>query len=127
MNMVKLQSSVKKNARNLRSALTLREWPMIRTASSLFTFSSTDHHTIIVVVKVIFIMKNTQVDSFSKSDSSGSNPKLRGIIVFYDFLTLSKATTLQRHNTENSKQILPEKKLRGHSPNFHIHVCVCKR
>jgi hypothetical protein len=28
--------------------------------------------------------------------------------------------TLQRTNTENSKQIFPEKKLRGHSPNFHI-------
>jgi hypothetical protein len=24
---------------------------------------------------------------------------------------------LQRHNTENSKQIFPEKKLCGHSPN----------
>jgi hypothetical protein len=31
---------------------------------------------------------------------------------------------LQRINTENSKQIFPEKKLRGHSPNFHIHVSV---
>jgi hypothetical protein len=26
--------------------------------------------------------------------------------------------TLQRHNTENSKQIFPEKELRGYSPNF---------
>ncbi len=32
--------------------------------------------------------------------------------------------TLQRTNTKNSKQIFPEKKLRGHSPNFHIHVSV---
>jgi hypothetical protein len=32
--------------------------------------------------------------------------------------------TLQRHNTENSKQIYPEKELRGLSPNFHIHVSV---
>ncbi len=29
---------------------------------------------------------------------------------------------LQTHNTENSKQICPEKELRGHSPNFHIYV-----
>jgi hypothetical protein len=29
---------------------------------------------------------------------------------------------LQRHNTDNSKQIFPEKELGGHSPNFHIHV-----
>ncbi len=32
--------------------------------------------------------------------------------------------TLQRTNAENSKQIFPEKELRGHSPNFHIHVSV---
>jgi hypothetical protein len=31
-------------------------------------------------------------------------------------------TTLQRHNTENSKQIFPERELRGLIPNFHIHV-----
>jgi hypothetical protein len=29
---------------------------------------------------------------------------------------------LQRHNTENMKQIFPEKELRGLCPNFHIHV-----
>jgi hypothetical protein len=32
--------------------------------------------------------------------------------------------TLQKNNTENSKQIFPEKELPGHSPNFHIHVSV---
>ncbi len=32
--------------------------------------------------------------------------------------------TLQRTKAENSKQIFPEKELRGHSPNFHIHVSV---
>jgi hypothetical protein len=31
---------------------------------------------------------------------------------------------LQRTNTENWKQMLPEKELRGHSPNFQIHVFV---
>ncbi len=31
---------------------------------------------------------------------------------------------LQRTNAENSLQIFPEKELRGHSPNFHIHVSV---
>ncbi len=29
---------------------------------------------------------------------------------------------MQRINTENLKQIFPEKELRGHSPNFNIHV-----
>ncbi len=33
-----------------------------------------------------------------------------------------KLHTLQRHNTENSKQLFPEMKLRGLSPNFDIHV-----
>jgi hypothetical protein len=32
--------------------------------------------------------------------------------------------TLQRNNTENLKQIFPEKELRGLSPNFQIHVSV---
>jgi hypothetical protein len=31
---------------------------------------------------------------------------------------------MQRTNTENSKQIFPEKELRGDSPNFNIHVSV---
>ena len=31
---------------------------------------------------------------------------------------------MERHNTENSKQIFPEKELRCLSPNFHIHVSV---
>ena len=31
---------------------------------------------------------------------------------------------LQRTNTENLKQIFPEKELCGHSPNFHIYVPV---
>jgi hypothetical protein len=31
-----------------------------------------------------------------------------------------RAVALQRTNTENSKQILPEKELRGHSPNLHV-------
>jgi hypothetical protein len=33
-------------------------------------------------------------------------------------------TTLQRQNTEISKQIFPEKEYRGLSPNFHIHASV---
>jgi hypothetical protein len=31
---------------------------------------------------------------------------------------------LQRHNTESSKQLYPEKKLRVLSPIIHIHVSV---
>jgi hypothetical protein len=32
--------------------------------------------------------------------------------------------TLQRQNTDISKQIFPEKEYRGLSPNFHIHASV---
>jgi hypothetical protein len=39
-------------------------------------------------------------------------------------LELCMAITLQSHNTENSKKIFPEKELRGHNPNFHIHVSI---
>jgi hypothetical protein len=35
-----------------------------------------------------------------------------------------KLDTLQRTNTENSKQIFPDKELRVNSPNFHTHVSV---
>jgi hypothetical protein len=44
--------------------------------------------------------------------------------VGHSVLLLKAAYALQRANTENSKQILPEKELRGHSPNFHIHISV---
>jgi hypothetical protein len=33
-------------------------------------------------------------------------------------------TALQRHSTENSKQIFQEKELRDVNPSFHIHVSV---
>ncbi len=38
--------------------------------------------------------------------------------------SISWAYTLQRHNTENSKQIFPEKELCYLSRNSHIHVSV---
>jgi hypothetical protein len=37
---------------------------------------------------------------------------------------MESCCTLQRHNTGSSKQIFPEKELRGHSPNSYIHVFV---
>jgi hypothetical protein len=38
---------------------------------------------------------------------------------------LSVCNTLQRYWTENWKKIFPERKLRGLSPNFYIHIYVC--
>jgi hypothetical protein len=47
-----------------------------------------------------------------------------GVLVFmYTHYTLAptgKLSTQQRHNTESSKQMFPDKELRGLSPNFHI-------
>ncbi len=40
------------------------------------------------------------------------------------FGNISSNPTLQRHNTENSKQIFPGKELCGHSPNSYIYVSV---
>jgi hypothetical protein len=34
----------------------------------------------------------------------------------------NRIDTLERHDTKNSKQIFPEKKLRGFSMGFHSHV-----
>jgi hypothetical protein len=39
-------------------------------------------------------------------------------------VAVTASTTLQRQNTEISKQIFPEKEYRGLSPNFHIHTSV---
>jgi hypothetical protein len=38
--------------------------------------------------------------------------------------SLPSVNTQQRNKTENSKQIFPEKELRGLCPNFPIHVSV---
>ncbi len=42
-----------------------------------------------------------------------------------DKMVLTTDPALQRHSTENSKQIFPGKELRGYSPNSYIHVSVC--
>jgi hypothetical protein len=39
-------------------------------------------------------------------------------------MPIAQYSALQRHNTKNSKQIFPEKKLRCLSPHFLIHVSV---
>ncbi len=49
---------------------------------------------------------------------------LQSCIVCYAFGFLFIACALQRQNAEKLKQIFPEKKYRGLSPNFHIHVSV---
>jgi hypothetical protein len=60
--------------------------------------------------------------------SETSEPALRGPLAAFPSIFLALGillvTTLQRHNTENSKQIFPEKELHGLSPNLYIHVSV---
>jgi hypothetical protein len=70
--------------------------------------------------------RSTRQQTQGRMPSAESKERLRGgkksrfVVVCICFLRLEK----QRHNTENSKQIFPEKELRGLSPNFHIHVSV---
>jgi hypothetical protein len=40
------------------------------------------------------------------------------------WIWLQSKKDMQRTNTENSKQIIPEKELQGHRPSFQIHVSV---
>ncbi len=44
--------------------------------------------------------------------------------IFLSWVTIAFFSTLQRQNTEISKQIFPEKEYRGLNPNFHIHASV---
>ncbi len=44
--------------------------------------------------------------------------------MLFAYASSNTLATLQRHNTQNSRQIFPEKKLRYLSPNFRIHVSV---
>jgi hypothetical protein len=54
-----------------------------------------------------------------------SSGKEEGILLVPAFpLFIRGRVTLQRHNTENSKKISPEKELWGLSTNFHIHAPV---
>jgi hypothetical protein len=39
-------------------------------------------------------------------------------------VTMASHLHTAKTNTENTKQILPEKEMRSHNPNFHIHVSV---
>ncbi len=59
-----------------------------------------------------------------KKERKKDRKKDRGVLtqVSDPWLVPLNKNTLQRHNTENSKQIFPGKELWGLSPNFHIHV-----
>jgi hypothetical protein len=63
------------------------------------------------------------VPSFSLMFSTKSGISARSCSALASSLPMSMSTQ-QIANTENSKQIFPEKELRGHSPNFNIHVSV---
>jgi hypothetical protein len=57
-------------------------------------------------------------------DDNRPGNRTKPLLFNYDSVVLRVNNALQRTNSENSKQIFPEKELRGHSPNFHIHVSV---
>jgi hypothetical protein len=67
----------------------------------------------------INLMSLAQVSSRPKKSKSRL---LRQVKKFRSKLV--QITALQRHYTENSNQIFPEKELRGHSPSSYIRVYV---
>ncbi len=87
--------------------------------------------------RLVFLLPAQEVkDCLSQLQGEWGGPvwnQLKGqqinVVPFYQItLTLHiKLTTLQRHNTDNSKQIFPEKKLCDHSPNSYIRTCFCER
>jgi hypothetical protein len=52
--------------------------------------------------------------------------RLKGLpyVMVWAFLARTIRSLWQRHNTENTKQIFPEKEYLGLSSNFHIHASV---
>jgi len=58
----------------------------------------------------------------SQYDPTAEDAK-QGVALAFDLCVLYHRT-LQRHHTENSKQIFPGKELRGNSPNSYIYVSV---
>jgi hypothetical protein len=68
---------------------------------------------------------NTRIvrKSLQKQDNLHSQD-VNNLLYWLQYTNCELYDTLQRHNTENSKQIFPEKKLRCLIPNFHIHVSV---
>jgi hypothetical protein len=63
--------------------------------------------------------------SFSKGGHVGGfHPQTHVHLFFYSRSTDGNTTALQRHYTENAKQILPEMKLRGLVLDSYIHVSV---
>jgi hypothetical protein len=73
------------------------------------------------------LWSSSQTLPAESSPSSGRTEHIYGNIAMYFKqlrLYCSGWSTLQRHNTGNSKQIFPGKELRGYSPNSYIHVFV---
>ncbi len=76
------------------------------------------------MVQWFFLIKNEQQPVFSPLHIVYPEiVRLLGTILLNNATTFG-ALTLQRFDTENSKQIFPEKQLRGLSLNFYIHVSV---
>jgi hypothetical protein len=77
---------------------------------------------------VAFIHSSTRVAKIQENRgcTEGNSEKEKKEYAMYhlQYLQFTLQTTLQRQNTEISKQIFPKKEYWGLSPNFHIHAPV---
>jgi hypothetical protein len=90
---------------------------ILHCSNSYFLFGLTSMSSILWLSLVMFISPYSYL----------ANSFLFFLLSWPSFYGLN---TLKRNNTENWKQIFPEKELPGHSSNFHIHArhsCVCER
>ena len=75
-----------------------------------------------------FIHSSTRVAKIQENRgcTEGNSEKEKKEYAMYhlQYLQSTLQTTLQRQNTEISKQIFPKREYRGVSPNFHIHASV---
>jgi hypothetical protein len=109
---------------NTRFVMQLLQNPLLcSSANNLFDIFSeqnfVDNRGSWISGKLLFCSNNLK-DNLKNSSTASKIPLEVGAVAGGGF----GIGTLQRRNTEISKQIFPEKEYRGLSPNFHIHASV---
>ncbi len=102
------------NKYNLSHVFTLTAWKMANMTANQRLIQSSKTSRGSYLDPDPFLSKYLNSMSWPSPFKEGQGKYACGILV----------PTLQRHNTENSKQIFPEKELPGYSPNSYIHVSV---
>ncbi len=82
------------------------------------------HQPILYVLGIISLLTANSCHSFTRKTSINAETFVYQPIHARPGSFHHQPIPLQRTNSENWKQIFPGKELRGHSPDFHIHVSV---